>query len=115
MYDKYAEAEGRLLALFGQSDAAAELKRVYAASGIKGVRQWFIKQDSDPTKPGYSPTDVAENYALLGDKDNAFLWLEKAYQQRASELIFLKVNSEWENLRSDPRYADLLRRIGFPQ
>jgi tetratricopeptide (TPR) repeat protein len=115
MYDKFMEAEERFLALFGRSDAAAELKRVYATSGIKGVRQWFIKQDSDPAKPAYSPIAVAENYALLGDKDNAFLWLEKAYEQRASELIFLKVGPESDSLRSDPRYADLLRRIGFPQ
>ena len=115
MFDKSIEAEARELMLFGQSEGAMELKRVYATSGIKGVRQWSIKQKSDPSKPGYNPTSVAGNYALLGDKDNAFVWLEKAYKQRASELIFLKVNREWENLRSDPRYADLLRRIGFPQ
>jgi serine/threonine protein kinase len=115
MYDKSIEAEARELMLFGASEEAAELKRVYATSGIKGVRQWYIKRDSDPAKPGYNPTSVAGNYALLGDKDNAFVWLEKAYEQRASELIFLKVNREWENLHSDPRYTDLLRRIGFPQ
>jgi serine/threonine protein kinase/TolB-like protein/Tfp pilus assembly protein PilF len=115
MDDKFMEAEERFLALFGQSDAAGELKRVYATSGIKGVRQWFIKQDSDPARTAYNPTNVAENYALWGDKDNAFLWLEKAYQQHASELIFLKADPEWDSLRSDPRYADLIRRIGFPQ
>ncbi|HXQ27317.1 MAG TPA: protein kinase [Candidatus Acidoferrales bacterium] len=115
MYDKAMDAEERLLTLFGQPEAAAELKRVYANSGVKGVHRWFITQDSDPAKPGYSPAGVAGNYALLGDKDNAFLWLEKAYEQRASELIFLKVDLAWGNLRSDPRYADLLHRIGFPQ
>jgi serine/threonine protein kinase/TolB-like protein/Tfp pilus assembly protein PilF len=114
MYDKSIDATGRYLTLFGQSEVAAELKRVYAASGIKGVRQWFIKRESDPVNPTYSPTDVARNYALLGDKDNAFLWLEKAYQQRASELIFLKSDPAWVSLRSDPRYADLVRRVGFP-
>jgi serine/threonine protein kinase/Tfp pilus assembly protein PilF len=115
MFDKSIEAEARELMLFGASEAAAELKRVYATSGVKGVRLWSIKQKSDPAKPGYNPTSVAANYALLGDKDNAFVWLEKAYGQRASELIFLKTGREWENLRSDPRYADLIRRIGFPQ
>jgi tetratricopeptide (TPR) repeat protein len=114
MYDKSIDATGRYLTLFGQSEVAAELKRVYAASGIKGVRQWFIKRESDPVNPTYSPTDVARNYALLGDKDNAFLWLEKAYQQRASELIFLKSDPAWVSLRSDPRYADFVRRVGFP-
>lgn len=93
----------------------ADLKRVYATSGIKGVGQWNIKQQSDPARPGYSPVGVAEDYALSGDKDNAFLWLEKAYEQRSTALIFLKVGPEWDSLRSDPRCADLLRRIGFPQ
>ena len=115
MYDQSMGAEERLRTLFGQPEVAAELKRVYSTSGIKGVRQWFIKQESDPAKPGYSPAGVAENYALLGDKDNAFLWLEKAYQQHASELIFLKSDPEWDALRSDSRYADLVRHIGFPQ
>jgi serine/threonine protein kinase/TolB-like protein/Tfp pilus assembly protein PilF len=115
MDDKFMETEERFLALFGQSDAAGELKRVYATSGIKGVRQWFIKRESDPARTAYNPTNVAENYALLGDKDNAFRWLEKAYEQHASELIFLKADPEWDGVRSDPRYADLIRRIGFPQ
>jgi serine/threonine protein kinase/tetratricopeptide (TPR) repeat protein len=115
MYDKSIEAEEREFAAFGQSDEAAELKSAYAASGIKGARRWFIAQNSDAAKPGYSPARVAENYALLGDTDNAFAWLEKAYQQKASELIFLKSDHGWDNLHSDPRFADLLRRIGIPQ
>jgi TolB-like protein/Tfp pilus assembly protein PilF len=115
MHDKSIGAEERMMALFGQSEEAAELKRVYATSGIKGARQWFIVQQSDPAKPGYSPASVAKNYASQGDKDNAFAWLERAYQQHASELIFLKSDTGWDNLRSDPRYADLVRRIGFPQ
>ncbi len=115
IHDKSMDAEERELTLFGGPEEAAELKRVYASSGIKGVRQWFITQDSDPAKPAYSPTGVAENYALLDDKEHAFFWLEKAYEQRASELIFLKTDLVWDYLRSDPRYADLIRRIGFPQ
>jgi len=115
MYDKSIEAGARELTVFGAPEAAAELKRVYATSGINGVRLWAIKQNSDPAKPGYNPISVARNFALLGDKDNAFVWLEKGYERHASELIFLKTDHEWENLRSDPRYADLIRRIGFPQ
>ena len=115
MYDQSMDAEERLLTLFGRPEVAAELKRVYATSGTKGVYLWSIAQNSDPAKPGYNPAIVAKNYALLWDKDNAFAWLEKAYQQKASELIFLKSDPEWDNLRPDPRYADLVRRIGFPQ
>ena len=114
-YDQSLDAEERLLTLFGRPEVAAELKRVYATSGVKGVHQWSIRQESDAAKPGYRPIGVAENYARLGDKEKAFDWLEKAFQQHASELIFLKVDPGWQSLRSDPRYADLIRRIGFPQ
>jgi hypothetical protein len=61
-----------------------------------------------------SPWEVAGIYARLGDKDKAFEWLEKAYLQRDFQLGRLKVWPVVDNLRSDPRYADLLRRIGLP-
>jgi hypothetical protein len=47
--------------------------------------------------------------------DRAFEWLAKAYQERASDLVFLRVQPAFDNLRSDPRYAELERTIGFPQ
>jgi hypothetical protein len=70
------------------------------------------RQQSDPARPGSSP--VGSGDCALS-RDNASLWLEKAYEQRSTELIFFKVDPEWDTLRSDPRYADLLRHIGFPQ
>ncbi|HXW61629.1 MAG TPA: protein kinase [Candidatus Acidoferrales bacterium] len=115
MYDQSIDARGRSLALMGLPEGGAELKRVYATSGINGVRRWSIALLSDPAKSNYSATYTAVNYALLNDKDNAFLWLGKAYQRHESELIFLKADAGFDNLRSDPRYADLVRRIGFPQ
>jgi len=54
-------------------------------------------------------------YARLGEKDRAFEFLEKAYRDRSAELINLKVEPVFDFLHSDPRYADLLRRIGLPQ
>jgi hypothetical protein len=62
----------------------------------------------------YDPASVAESYVLLGDKDRAFAWLNKSYEKRVG-LNFIKVNPVWDAVRSDPRYADLLRRIGLPQ
>ena len=57
---------------------------------------------------------VALVYAGLEDKDQAFTWLEKAYEERFSRLAYLKVEALWDPLRSDSRFADLLRRVGIP-
>ncbi|MGH9801400.1 MAG: TPR end-of-group domain-containing protein, partial [Blastocatellia bacterium] len=50
-------------------------------------------------------------HAALGEKDQAFEWLEKAFQAKSEELLFLKVDPKIDSLRSDARYADLLRRL----
>jgi TolB-like protein/DNA-binding winged helix-turn-helix (wHTH) protein/Tfp pilus assembly protein PilF len=58
---------------------------------------------------------VALTYAALGDKDESFQWLEKAYTERSSFMTSLKYWSVFDPLRGDPRFADLLRRVGLPQ
>jgi serine/threonine protein kinase/tetratricopeptide (TPR) repeat protein len=114
MYDKAVDAYERLFTLNGAPALAEELKRVYATSGINGAREWWIQQRSDPARPPYSPYTVAINYLGLGDKDKAFVWLEKAYQQRDIAFIGFK-DPVFDSVRSDPRYIDLLHRVGFPQ
>ena len=59
------------------------------------------------------PEILACSYAALGNKDQAMAWLEKAYAQHSIELVNLKVNPAYDLLRSDPRFRDLLRRIGL--
>jgi hypothetical protein len=58
---------------------------------------------------------VALTYAALGDKNNAFLWLEKAYAENSSFMTSLKFWSVFDPLRSDPRFASLLNRVGLPR
>ncbi len=53
-------------------------------------------------------------YAGLEDEDQAFLWLEKACEERFNRLAYVKVEALWDPLRSDPRFAELLRRVGIP-
>jgi hypothetical protein len=59
------------------------------------------------------PASVAAIYAALGDKDEAFAWLEKAEETRDGILVRLKVDSRYDSLRSDPRFADFVRRLGL--
>ncbi len=113
MYDKAVDAYERFFTLDGAAPVAAELKRVYATAGIRGARQWWIQQRSDPARPTYDPYSVAINYLGLGDKDNTFLWLEKAYERRDTGFISFK-DPVFDSVRSDRRYVDLLHRIGFP-
>ena len=58
---------------------------------------------------------LAETCSVLGEKTEAFEFLEAAYRERVSLLIFLDAYPNFKNIRSDPRYADLLRRMGLPQ
>ena len=60
-----------------------------------------------------SPYSVAKVYASLGEKEQAFTWLEKAYNERHPDFIELKVEPSLDNLHDDFRFADLLRRVGF--
>jgi hypothetical protein len=50
-------------------------------------------------------------YAGLGDRDQAFAWLEKAFDERPRTMLSLKINRRLDPLRSDPRFADLVRRV----
>jgi len=53
--------------------------------------------------------------AGLNEREKVFTWLEKAVQERDLAIISLKVDLYWYSLRADPRFADLLRRVGLPQ
>ena len=58
---------------------------------------------------------IALLYTQLGEKDLAFEWLDKAYQEHEVEMVWLKVEPPFEPLRSDPRWQGMLDKIGFPE
>ena len=90
--------------------------QVDAKSGKKQEVHQRLNQIQDLSKKQYvSPTDIAQIYALLSEKDQAFQWLEKAYQERSIQLEYLKIEPNYDNLRDDPRFADIIRRVGLPQ
>jgi hypothetical protein len=62
---------------------------------------------------GSDPEDLAVVYTALGRSDDAFVWLENAYQQHRG-MIDLRADIWWDPLRNDPRFLDLIRRVGIP-
>ena len=113
-YDKALKAYQRSLTLKGEPELALDMGRAYDAHGWNGVQRKFIEEASHPDAQDYDPFFIAATYAALGDKDHAFFWLEKAYKEHQIP-FYIKVEPALDNIRSDPRYADLLRRMGLPQ
>jgi eukaryotic-like serine/threonine-protein kinase len=74
-----------------------------------------ILKELQTTKEYVSPAELAVLYAGLGDKEQAFVALERAYDAHDFQLEYLKTEPAYDSLRSDPRFADLLRRVGLPQ
>jgi TolB-like protein/Tfp pilus assembly protein PilF len=100
--------------------AAAEnrsmLGHAYAVSGKKAEALKIIDGLKELSKSVYvAPYTIAIVYAGLGDKDQAFAWLDRAYDDRSGYLTWLTTDPQLDGLRSDPRFADLLRRVGLPQ
>ena len=92
--------EGYALAKSGKRDEA----QAALASLLKRSKERFVP-----------PYHLALLYNGLGEHDETLAWLERGYEQRDPKMTFLKVEPKWNNLRSDPRFQDLLRRVGFSQ
>jgi tetratricopeptide (TPR) repeat protein len=86
----------------------------YASCGKRAEAHRVIGDLLDLSKRRYiSPHWLAATHAGLGEIDEAFEWLDKAFEMRFGPLIYLKVNPIWDPLRSDPRFPDRLRRVGL--
>ncbi len=98
----------------GSPTVMANLARAYAASG---KRSEAIKLLSDLKKRSNSiyshGSEIAVIYAALGDRDQAMSWLEKGYEERFNPGVLLRPG--FDPLRSDPRFQDLVRRLGLPR
>jgi tetratricopeptide (TPR) repeat protein len=92
----------------------AALGHAYALAGQRDKAQKALAELREISKQHHiDPYLIAFINVGLGDKEQAFAWLEKAYQERSSILIWLKVEPTFDSLRTDPRFQDLLRRIGL--
>jgi serine/threonine protein kinase/Tfp pilus assembly protein PilF len=93
----------------------AALGHAYAVSGKRGEAQKVLERLIELSKRRYVPSyEISVIYAGLGDKEQAFAWLQKAYEERDSSWLGdVNVDPRFDDLRSDPRFTDLLRRLGL--
>jgi eukaryotic-like serine/threonine-protein kinase len=100
----------------GRADRADAFAAGYRKGGLKGACFALIDVLKHESQTEYvSPDEIAEEYALMGDRDQTFEWLEKGYREHSAEMEYLKVADFVQPFHSDPRYQDLLRRMGLPQ
>ncbi len=101
--------------LAGQSgDLSVDLAYVYALSGKRSEARKRLSNIIEYSKQNFMPPiSIARVYVGLGEKEEAFFWLEKGYSQNDARLIYLKIDPTFDPLRSDPRYTQLLRKIGL--
>lgn len=112
--DQWAKALNEL----GYVEEEAELRRVNGRSGPKAaLRAWMkVVEDDVKVKHRWVPSEVpAFVYSNLNERDAAFTWLEQAYKDHTWCILYLKDDAIWNPLRPDPRFAQLLRRVGLPQ
>ena len=94
----------------------ALLSHVYAVSGKRDEARKILERLTELSKDTYvDPYFLAEIHTALGERDQALTDLENAYSQRSSWLVWLKVEPKFDALRSDPRYGELLKRVGLQQ
>jgi len=102
--------------LSGAPEPKSYLAYTYAVSGQHAEAQKLVDElKLAATQQYVPPKHVALVYAGMGQKDEMFVWLEKAYEDRDISLAFIKVEPRWNEYRADPRFNDLYHRIGFKQ
>ena len=116
-FKESVEMRERAFTLLGWHDFVSVLKRANAKAGpkfaleelMRACEEYAKKHDDSVLLP------VAFTYCSLGNKDRAFAWLDKAVERRSWMIVYLKSDNVWDPLRSDPRFKDLLRRVGLPE
>jgi tetratricopeptide (TPR) repeat protein len=119
MYPQVIEEQkvyGRLSGDRDSSEYASAMENGFRSGGWQGALRKGIETLLMQRKARYSPPYyVATLYAELGDKEQAFRWLNTTYQEHGELLMCLKTDFMLDSLRSDPRFAELVRKVGLPQ
>jgi TolB-like protein/DNA-binding winged helix-turn-helix (wHTH) protein len=117
MYKEAFQHLRTTLALFGLHDIAEAMDRGYAARGYKGAMLELVKGTEQLyARHQFTSQWIARFYMRLGDQERALKWLQQDYKQREDDgLVGLNADPVWDPLRSDPRFKDLVRRVGLPE
>ena len=111
MFAEAIAAHEKTKEISGEKEGEFYIYTLAKAGKTEQARQYLEKAKK---RENYSPAEFAVAYIALGDKEQAFATLEKAYQERDPQLQYLKIDPHYDEIRSDPRFQDLLRRVGFP-
>jgi serine/threonine-protein kinase len=113
---KYGESLAEMKAYYaGDREMEEALTQEYAQSGYRSAMRRAAELLAARGRMSYTlPADVAMLYAMAGEKVQALDWLEKAFEARDPNMPYLNLYPEFETLRSDPRFQDLLRRMNLP-
>ena len=114
----FAESVENGVSLMKQSGASdedlAKIREVEPREGIKRIEVWRLRQMELEEGRTYVPAYLfAIQSAAVGDKEKALRYLEKAFQERDTGLVMFKVEQVWDKFRDDPRYQEMLKKIGF--
>jgi len=116
MHEEELAARRESFVLDGYPEVVEALDRGYAEGGYSRAMRLASETLAARSQRAYVPSlKIAEWYALAGENDLALDWLEKAYDDRAPQLVFINVAPRWDVLRDDPRFQDLLRRMNIPE
>ncbi|MGD0791985.1 MAG: tetratricopeptide repeat protein [Terriglobales bacterium] len=101
---------------YGEDDSTtrAELDEAYRTSGITGLLRESLKLNRQSRMP-MGPLELASLHARLGENAEAIGYLQQCVKSRSPGLMFLKVGPDWDNLRSDPRFQEIVRSVGLPE
>jgi tetratricopeptide (TPR) repeat protein len=91
-----------------------DLAHTYFAAGRQEEGEKTLLEIDDATKQRFS-VKMARIHAALGQIEEAFQWLERAYEEREIFFLHLEISPEFDPIRDDPRYTDLLHRMNFPE
>jgi hypothetical protein len=98
------------------SAGTALMEKGYRSAGWRGALSKALETRLAQRNTGYvSPYEIATLHASLGDEDNAFKWLDAAFEDRDIGLMRLKTDFLLDRLRSDPRFPELVRKVGLSQ